>query len=121
MVRQELKGIQSLKHAPRRAFKVTYDQNNLYLAFASTVEPAWNTRRWDTTAAWRQIAGADPGPQGQRQSITISSLISPKSFYDAAFGLVTDTLDPRYNKSDPSQEQAPRKYQGEIKEGCGLP
>jgi hypothetical protein len=116
---QELKGIQLGETRAKTRFKVTYDQNNLYLAFASTVEPGleYETLGHDGPA-WRQdCLELILDPQGQRQQYYhfIFNPV-PNSFYDAAFGLVTDTLDPRYNKSDPSWNGA-WKYQGEIKEG----
>ena len=102
---QDLQGIQLGETRAKTRFKVTYDQDNLYLAFATTVEPG---REYETLGhdgpAWRQdCLELTLDPQGQRQQyyhFVFNPL--PNSCYDAAFGLVTDTLDPRYDTSDPS-------------------
>jgi hypothetical protein len=116
---QNLQGIQLGETRAKTRFKVTYDQDHLFFAFVSTVEPG---RDYETLGhdgpAWRQdCLELTLDPLGQRQQYYhfVFNPV-PDSFYEAAFGLVKDTLDPRYGKSDASWN-GEWSYRGEIRDG----
>jgi len=86
-------------------FKLMYDSKNLYVAFRADLP---KTRTYvpqgrDGGATGRDCLELFLDPAGQRQ-VYYHLLWNPvpNSFYDAARGLVTDPLDPRFDKADPS-------------------
>lgn len=116
---QNLQGIQLGETRAKTMFKVTYDQENIYFAFASTVQPG---REYEALGhdgpSWRQdCIELTIDPQGQRQQY-YHFVFNPikNSYYESAYGLITDTLDPRYGKADPSWN-GKWSYDGEIRDG----
>ncbi|OQA81839.1 MAG: hypothetical protein BWY31_03624 [Lentisphaerae bacterium ADurb.Bin242] len=100
----ELNGIQLGVTAEKTRFKILYDNDNLYIGVESDLPdsrhivpvgkdgPAWRTDSMEIVL----------DPFGNREKY-YHFIYNPAadSTYDAAFGFVTDVLDPRYNKADP--------------------
>ena len=102
---QELQHIQlgALKEQTR--FKVLYDAHNLYFAFESDLPAVRKHKAMGHDGApWLQDSMEILlDPLGSRE-ISYHFICNPieNSYYEDAFGLITDPLHPKYNKEDPS-------------------
>lgn len=102
---EEVNGIQLNDVMRKTRFKAVYDKNNIYFALETEIEPGTEyTPCGHDGPCWGQdCMELTIDPFGSRQKY-FHFIFNPakESFYEAAYGLITDALDPLYNKSDAS-------------------
>ena len=101
----ELNGIQLGPVQDQTRFKVIYDQDNFYVGIESDLKDHLPHNAVGRDGyAWRQDSlelVLDPaGNREQYYHFIINPL--PNSYYDAAFGLISDPIHPLFNKADVS-------------------
>ena len=100
---QQINGIQLGAVKSKSRVKALYDAKNFYAAFEIDVDPRKTfTPCGHDGPCWGQDCVElmlDPtGTRNVYYHLIMNPI--PNSSYDAAFGLITDVLDPRYNKDD---------------------
>ena len=102
---QHLNGIQLGAITDKTRFKALYDEKNVYFAFESDVAEwkKFNALGKDGICWGQDCMELVLDPTGTR-NIYYHLLVNPieNSYYDEAFGLITDELNPLYNKPDGS-------------------
>ena len=101
----KLSGIQLEPLKEQTSFKMLYDKENLYVAVKAELKGnRKHTAVGKDGAFWRQNAvELLIDPKGERELCYHLAWNPPQdSWYDAAKGLITDPLNPKYGKSDPS-------------------
>ena len=100
---QQINGIQLGAVKSKSRVKALYDAKNFYVAFEIDVDPRKTfTPCGHDGPCWGQdCVELMLDPTGTR-NVYYHLIMNPvpNSSYDAAFGLITDVLDPRYNKDD---------------------
>ena len=99
----DLKGIQLEEPPFKNRFKAVYDKNCLYFAVEAQVDEGFEYQAFGHDGAcWRNdCMEFMVDPSGMRQSYYhfIANPIE-NSRYDAAFGFITDPLNPKYGQAD---------------------
>lgn len=100
---QHMGGIQLGAIIDKTRFKAVYDSKNVYFAFESDLAPekTFNVCGQDGPCYGQDCLELLIDPTGTKNVYYhfIANPV-PNSRYDEAFGLITDVLDPRYNKPD---------------------
>jgi len=100
---EEMGGIQLGPIVEKTRFKIAYDNKNLYIAFVSDLDPkkTFHSLGQDGPCWRNDCMEILLDPQGMRQSF-YHMIYTPakESYFDEAFGFITDPLHPLYNKHD---------------------
>ena len=117
---QNMNGIQLGAITEKTRFKAVYDAKNVYFAFESDVAPQKKfTALGKDGICWGQdCMELILDPTGTR-NVYYHLMANPieNSYYDEAFGLITDELNPLYNKPDGSWNSSKWSYTTRRKGG----